>query len=1605
MNTGIHNNLALLNADNQYKVNTGNRAKSSERLATGYRINRAADDAAGLTISEKMRAQIRALNRGSENAQDGISWVQIGDGALDEVHALLHRMRELTIQSLNDTNTELDRAACQAEFDALQSEIDRITGTTEFNTQNVFDEHELPYYQCEGNVKWDQSQKHIIGSDTNELIIQYRSSAGDATKEVKIQVPAGVYTTQELMDEIEDAAIANGIEKEGFMLEYTQFGTCNLNLEGGEVIDSIEGGLSYLFYDMYEGGGFGALVGTTVFINENVKLEISDQNNHLSFTIEDFAGAKSQIDITIPDGKYTKQELIDILNAKLAGTDVTATEYGTGIKLAGANSIVSGFKGNMFKIDEGSKVYHSIFYDNVKYGTISMEPASFKGGAIKPTNINSEEYQNYIIDSTNNELTLQPNGASQSVTLTIPEGTYTVTEMKNKLNELFTQNGFELDVTEFAESGYKGLMITSRVEGITSSIGMDASSSAYKTLFTQRVYNSISTVSPQRDATTDRDAYVLGAKTITSPFEITADNNQFVLAIEKTDGTKTNVTLTLDSKIYNSAAELAEQISTKLTQAGIDATTTVASNRIKITGDSGSGIQKLTASAVIGNAGYEDIFVKKTITYTQKTQTGETVTLPNVYPAQGFDNTNNKLTISVDGTKYTVTLPTGTPTQDEIVNAIETAIPEQTIVTNNTFQRVSATGSSTDRNFTVSDYGATNVYTKSYSNTGSSAEIEGAPGVYDNNTPATITLDYALPSSMVIDSSCNNLQIKINGVEKSLVIDSGTYTPSQLANKLQAAIDAAFGKYLGGATVSLDSNNKLVFTARLKDDKNWEGPGADTSISFSTATSNFLEKLHTKEEAATVVSSSSLQSNVAITDQNNTFTFNLNGQITSVQLPNGIYYTPASIITELNKKFDAAGYAVTASLDNGRLRLTTDDVGKNTYISYSSKNGGTSATALFGDLTKEAPASATANQVIKDSITIDSSSNQFNITVNGTAYTLTLDNGTYSRSAFVAMLNQKFADNNIGVKAELTSNKIKYTTDKTGSSASLVVDYSSGGNSMLAIYGQTTTIKPGVDAEFNADGKLVLKGTQSGTKISVTSSTDNAFFQPEENVSTTNPTSVTGYSSTMKSYIDGRNLTEPITIDEYSNNLSFTYYENGVGTPVSFAVPQQTYATYADLQTALQNGIDSSIGAGKLNVFVTAGGVRIEAVNTGNQYYMSGFSGDFYNKMICTCTTYTRTVNPTIKNGAQTNDLAYTVGRKDIRNKETLIRNNVNDTLSLDFTYGGGTKTLSFTLNAGEYSGDALVLEIQKKLNEQLKAEGLEENLIEVGIGGVSTGVTGSNDNNALVFKLSKTVKLPAEGEYIIDGVSGNAAFSVFYQTEGELEPAYLGGTKDLFEGVTIKDGENELAFMIDGVKYSVNIPSGDYTEDEIIDKLNELLSAQSVPAVAENYEHTVRLVYPSLGKHKITSVSGDAKDEIFFQENSETGDRKGVMIQLSGNTDDSVEIERPIVNTCFLKINSIAITQPKYANKALERLDDAINRVSEIRSMFGSMQNRLEHAVANNENTSENTQAAESRIRDTDMADEMVKNAKDTILQQATEAIMTHARVQAENMIRLLQI
>ncbi|GAB2545160.1 flagellin N-terminal helical domain-containing protein [Gracilibacillus alcaliphilus] len=133
----INTNIPALNTHRQLGINQGNMQNSMEKLASGLRINRAGDDAAGLAISEKMRAQIRGLDQASRNAADGISMIKTAEGGLDEVHSILQRMRELAVQSANDTNVDVDRGELNKEFQQLANEIERIKDKSQFNTQDL----------------------------------------------------------------------------------------------------------------------------------------------------------------------------------------------------------------------------------------------------------------------------------------------------------------------------------------------------------------------------------------------------------------------------------------------------------------------------------------------------------------------------------------------------------------------------------------------------------------------------------------------------------------------------------------------------------------------------------------------------------------------------------------------------------------------------------------------------------------------------------------------------------------------------------------------------------------------------------------------------------------------------------------------------------------------------------------------------------------------------------------------------------------------------------------------------------------------------------------------------------------------------------------------------------------------------------------------------------------------------------------------------------------------------------------------------------------------------------------------------------------------------
>ena len=176
----VQHNMSAMNAYRMLGVTTGAQAKATEKLSSGYRINRAADDAAGLSISEKMRSQIRGLNKASTNAQDGISLIQTAEGALNESHSILQRMRELSVQAANGTETDDDREAVQSEIEQLQDELTRISETTEFNTMKLLDG------SLAGPEGVSKGQNQTIGAQISNLKAATGTAPGADTSNVTL---------------------------------------------------------------------------------------------------------------------------------------------------------------------------------------------------------------------------------------------------------------------------------------------------------------------------------------------------------------------------------------------------------------------------------------------------------------------------------------------------------------------------------------------------------------------------------------------------------------------------------------------------------------------------------------------------------------------------------------------------------------------------------------------------------------------------------------------------------------------------------------------------------------------------------------------------------------------------------------------------------------------------------------------------------------------------------------------------------------------------------------------------------------------------------------------------------------------------------------------------------------------------------------------------------------------------------------------------------------------------------------------------------------------------------------------------------------------------
>ena len=390
----VQHNMQAANANRMLNVTTSAQSKSTEKLSSGYRINRAADDAAGLTISEKMRKQIKGLDRASTNAEDGVSAVQTAEGALTEVHSMLQRMNELATQSANGTNSNTDRKAIQDEIDQLTTEIDRVSETTKFN--------ETYLLKGDGAEKAHNVNAHDAGLDGvtltdkgNEVEVTLKElKAGD-----KISIAGKNYTIGSTVGEITNKMTAGAA---GAKNSYTINGA-TYQVDENNNVYTADGKTPVTKIDL-TGTGTGNAVLTDLhgLVKEGSTVTIGTKT-YTAMTDKAGAGADGIDDndsTVITAGKAYQLQTAEIVKASSIGSDTAATVKNG----ANANKDATA----TFTLNKGTVSYKDALSFNLHVGadadmtnkiTVNIDSMNSAGLGVKGIKADTEQDATYAIDA------------------------------------------------------------------------------------------------------------------------------------------------------------------------------------------------------------------------------------------------------------------------------------------------------------------------------------------------------------------------------------------------------------------------------------------------------------------------------------------------------------------------------------------------------------------------------------------------------------------------------------------------------------------------------------------------------------------------------------------------------------------------------------------------------------------------------------------------------------------------------------------------------------------------------------------------------------------------------------------------------------------------------------------------------------------------------------------------------------------------------------------------------------------------------------------------------------------------------------------------------
>ena len=390
----VQHNMQAANANRMLNVTTSAQSKSTEKLSSGYKINRAADDAAGLTISEKMRKQIKGLDRASTNAEDGVSAVQTAEGALTEVHSMLQRMNELATQSANGTNSNTDRKAIQDEIDQLTTEIDRVSETTKFN--------ETYLLKGDGAEKAHNVNAHDAGLDGvtltdkgNEVEVTLKElKAGD-----KISIAGKNYTIGSTAGEITNKMTAGAA---GAKNSYTINGA-TYQVDENNKVYTADGKTKVTKAELTgTGAGEAELTDLQGLVKEGSTVTIGTKT-YTAMTDKAGAGADGIDDndsTVITAGKAYQLQTAEIVKASSIGADTAATVKN------GANATKDATA--TFTLNKGTVSYKDSLSFNLHVGadadmtnkiTVNIDSMNSAGLGVKGIKADTEQDATYAIDA------------------------------------------------------------------------------------------------------------------------------------------------------------------------------------------------------------------------------------------------------------------------------------------------------------------------------------------------------------------------------------------------------------------------------------------------------------------------------------------------------------------------------------------------------------------------------------------------------------------------------------------------------------------------------------------------------------------------------------------------------------------------------------------------------------------------------------------------------------------------------------------------------------------------------------------------------------------------------------------------------------------------------------------------------------------------------------------------------------------------------------------------------------------------------------------------------------------------------------------------------